>query len=730
MNRLVLISNRLPITIRKENGRFQYFPSSGGLATGLSSYHQKGKSIWLGWSGIHEESISEPEKAELAKTLREEYSNVPLYFSRELLDKFYYGFCNKTIWPLFHYFTQYVCYENEYWDAYKEANEKFYEKLDNILKPDDTVWVHDYHLMLLPKMIRDKMPSVKIGFFLHIPFPSYELFRLLPWKEELLNGLLGADLIGFHTYDYVRHFLSSVLRILGHEHSFGNIRYGDRIVKVDEFPMGIDYDKFSEAYKDENVKKEMENIRREVGDKKIILSVDRLDYTKGIPVRLRGFEHFLDNNEEYREKVTLIMVSVPSRTQVDSYQELKTEVDTLVGRINGKFSTLNWIPVWYLFHTVPFERLAALYTMADVGLVTPLRDGMNLVAKEYIASQKEKGVLILSDMAGATQELGEAILLTPTREEEISQAILDALRMDEKTQKRGLANMQNRLRRYTVTKWAKTFIEKLTHSEKEKKEDIAALKVDHKIEEAFLESYSVAESRLFLLDYDGTLISFEKQPEDAVPTERVLNLLNKLNSNPKNDVIIISGRDKDTLGEWFKDYPDFVIIAEHGVWIREKREDWQLLEEIDDEWKEEIRPILERYHDITPGSLVEEKSFSLAWHYRKAAPEFGGMRAKELKENLLYLTRNLDIGVLEGNKVIEVKSKNINKGKAVRDILDRAHWEFIFAAGDDWTDEDTFAVLPEYATSVKVRYDNTKARYTVKSCEELVALLEKFANTD
>src|SRR5690606_108174 len=324
--------------------------------------------------------------------------------------------------------------------AYVKANQEFCNELLKIANPTDTIWIHDYQLLLLPKMVREKLPDVRIGFFQHIPFPSYEVFRMLPWRKEILFGMLGSDLIGFHTYDDMRHFLSSVSRLAGISNERGRIERDKRIIEVDAFPMGIDYEKYTNsAASPQTIEKEI-RYRTSLGDQKLVLSIDRLDYSKGIPQRLRAFEIFLQQYPEYQTKVSLIMIVVPSRDSVEQYQELKEEVDLLVGRINGKYGRLNWTPVHYFYRSFPLEALSAFYRMAHVALVTPMRDGMNLVCKEYIASRlDQRGVLILSEMAGASKELSDAILINPNNINRIVTAIHQALTMPEEEQEKRIS---------------------------------------------------------------------------------------------------------------------------------------------------------------------------------------------------------------------------------------------------------------------------------------------------
>ena len=460
--RMIFVSNRLPVFIEKKKGKVQYRPSPGGLATGLSSFYKNYESVWIGWCGVTSETLNDKEREDVRRRLLTEHRCAPVFLTRADMKNFYYGFCNKTVWPLFHYFTNYTIYDQGTWRTYAKVNERFCEIVMQHANADDTIWIHDYQLLLLPKLLRERLPDTKIGFFLHIPFPSFEIFRLLPWRNEILEGMMGADLIGFHTYDYVRHFLSSVSRILGHEHALGQFLVGNRFAKVDAFPMGIDYERFSGAPQKKEVRGEIERIRKKIRSGKIILSVDRLDYTKGILNRLEAFDFFLRTNPSYRGKVTLILVAVPSRTGVETYRMLKREIDEMIGRINGAYGTIEWMPVWYLYQSLPFHKLAALYFLSDVALVTPLRDGMNLIAKEYIATKGDNnGILILSGMAGSVHELGEALIVNPHNREQVAEAIKAALEVPPEEQRDRNRVMQRRLKRYDVNRWARDFVERL-----------------------------------------------------------------------------------------------------------------------------------------------------------------------------------------------------------------------------------------------------------------------------
>ena len=725
MEILKVVSNRLPVSLFHRNGKLHSKPSAGGLATGLSSLSGTHKMFWFGWPG----ATFKKEQEDNVTQLLVKDNMEPIFLSQELVEKFYEGFSNKTIWPLFHYFPQNVVYDKDFWEAYKTVNNLFLDKVMENYSDKDTIWIHDYQLMLLPGLIREKKPDAKIGFFLHIPFPSFEIFRLLPWRNDLLKGLLGADLIGFHTFDYARHFLSSSMRLLSLEHNIGQISYNDRAVRVDSFPMGIDYKKYALAVNKKSVQKEIAKYSEMTEDRKIILSIDRLDYAKGILQRLEAFHQLLQENEAIKKQVSLILLVVPSRSKVESYKELKHQVDELVGKINGEHGTMGWTPVWYFYRAIPFASLSALYNISDICLVTSFRDGMNLVAKEYVASKtNKKGVLILSELAGAASEMTEALIINPNNLDDIKEAICQALEMPDDEQIHRIEVMAEKLKRYNVIRWAEDFLDRLEQI-KATQNDLEINRLKLQTKKTIISKFKKSTRKLLLLDYDGTLVGFAPSPELATPDPEILATLDKLAAIKGTEVVVISGRDRKTLGSWIKN-KNINKVAEHGAWIKEKSNDWMTLEPLGHDWKPEIRQILELYVDRTPGSLIEEKDFSLVWHYRKADVGLGEIRARELLQTCQYFTQNLNLQVLEGSKVIEVKNAGINKGRAALHFYAQQQWDFILAAGDDWTDEDTFKVLPADAFSIKVGLKRSAANYNVKFYTEIRELLSELVGKD
>ncbi len=721
MGKTIIISNRLPVKIEQENNELVYKASEGGLATGLNSVFKQGNNLWVGWPGL---AIEKAQEKEVHEKLIEQHMK-PVFLSTEEIEDFYEGFSNETLWPNFHYFNQYTVYKEELWLAYQRVNQKFAEIVSEELEDDDTVWIHDYQLLLLPQLIRAISPNATIGFFLHIPFPSYESFRLLPWRRELLNGMLGADFLGFHTYDDMRHFLSSVNRLAGLGNSNGTIKVKNRLIKADALPMGIDYEKYAASAQDPETLAREARYRESIGTVKLILSIDRLDYSKGIPQRLRAFVLFLSKYPDFKEKVSLFMVVVPSRDSVSKYKQLKEEIDLLVGRINGQFSKLNWTPIHYFYRSFPLPALSAFYRISDVALVSPMRDGMNLVCKEYVASRLDKkGVLILSEMAGASKELSDAIIVNPNDIHQLVEAMHKALTMPEALQIESMTSMQKSLKRYNIHAWVKLFMDELANVKKEQSHLKTRL-IDNQLSEEIKHAYKQSKERLIFLDYDGTLVGFNENPDDSKPDQELIEILERLTKDKNNHIVIISGRGRQFLEEWMKPY-SLDIVAEHGVWIKRMGKPFKTFIKINASWKKETMSLLERYVNRTPGSFVEEKDYSLVWHYRKVETGLGEVRTRELTSHLKYMTANENLEVLEGDMIVEIKNSEINKGKAAQKLTEiYPEADFLLALGDDFTDEDTFKAMPEEAYTIKVGTSASEAKFSVNSYKEVRKLLNE-----
>lgn len=719
MGRTIIISNRLPVKISQADGSYIFQQSEGGLATGLGSIYKDGNNIWLGWPGLF---IDDLRQRKIIDKQLADLNLFPVYLTNEDINQYYEGFSNEILWPVFHYMPTYAHYENKYREYYYAVNRKFCDAFLSLYQPGDIVWIHDYHLLLLPKMIRDAQPGASIGFFQHIPFPSFEIFRSLPWRKELLEGLLGANLIGFHTYDDTRHFLSACSGILSLRPSINTVVFEGRKVVAESFPMGIDDKKFEALTNDLEVCRHISSLRQSFGDLRLILTIDRLDYSKGILQRLQAFNLLLETEPVYREKVSLYMIVVPSRDNVPLYRELRNEIDKLAGNINARYRTNTWTPINYFYRSFPVEMLSALYQVADVCLVTPMRDGMNLVCKEFVSSRiHDDGVLILSEMAGAAKELIDAVIVNPNNIAEMCHAMTFSLNMPAGEQHQRMKRMRALVSKYNVHHWSAAFMKRLRELSRLPETKLAK-QTGFLTGQLMRNRYVRAKKRLILLDYDGTLVNFSDDIDAVSPDKELYEILQTLTDDKRNRVVIISGRKHTKLEEWFGNM-QLDLVAEHGVWQKSPGSNWNQVSGIEPGWKKQLYPILQVFSDRTPGAFVEEKSNSLAWHYRKAEDSLGEFRANELMGNIRYLVSDLPLQVLPGNKVVEVKSSDVNKGRAASSFIQSGKYQFILAIGDDVTDEDMFKAVKPNGFTINVGTERTVAEYYFKDPKEARALL-------
>ena len=715
MSRILIVSNRLPVTVRTDAGGVEVQPSVGGVATGLRGPHERSGGVWIGWSGLVD-PLPEGDARALQARL-EALRLVPVELTPEEVHRYYESYSNGVLWPLFHYFADQVPLEIEGFDDYERVNRRFADAAVAHHQPGDLIWVHDYQLMRVPALIREQLPDARIGFFLHIPFPSSETFRILPQRRDILEGLLGADVLGFHTASYVRHFSSSVLRTCGAWTQVDRIPWRGREVSLGVFPMGTDAVHWAELAAQPGVLDESRGLRAD--PQRLLVGIDRLDYTKGIPRRLLAFELLLVQHPELRERVRLVQVAVPSRTGMDAYQGLRETVDGLVGRINGRFATPSWSPVHYLFRSLSEPEVAALYRAADALVVTPTRDGMNLVAKEFIAARTDgDGVLVLSEFTGAAAELAEALLVNPYDLQGTADALCRALEMPEQERRIRMAALRTRVGTYDVHRWAREFLRRLE----------ADLEAPPALRPSSPSTLGEAQARIrdapesaLLLDYDGTLVEFALTPDLAVPDVQLLALLEALSH--RYLVHVVSGRPRDALERWLGKLP-IGLHAEHGFWSRMPGEAWRGRSIDPGGWLPQARAILEEYAARTPGALVEEKTAGLAWHYRAADPEFGTAQAGDLLLHLATLLSNVPAEVLTGDRVVEIRPQGVNKGQVVPLVLSELPPGGVLAAvGDDRTDEDLFVALPPKAISLHVGPSASRAELRVRNVGEVRTFL-------
>jgi trehalose 6-phosphate synthase/phosphatase len=727
-SRLIVVSNRLPLTLQRTQERWTTVRSSGGLASAMNPLLEKDGGEWIGWAGDSSEDNHQ------RRTILEEWAEKNHCFAvnlpADVAAGFYEGYANQTLWPVFHNFPSQLKFDTKHWEAYVEANQIFCDAVIGRYRPKDLIWVHDYHLILLPEMLREKLPDAAIGFFLHIPFPSSEIFPVLPRREELLEGLLGADLLAFQTHGHLQQFRAALLRVLGMESKVSQVAVGSRPVRLEALPIGIAPEQYADLLeRDQKTAQQYTEWIERYRGRKVLLAVDRLDYTKGVPERLRAYAHLLRSSPEFKEKVILIQIAVPTREAIETYQELRTEVNRLVGEINGKLGTPEWTPLVYINRSIERSELVGLYKLADVCWVGSLRDGMNLVAKEYVACKPEgNGVLVLSEFAGAAAEMGEALLINPFDEERTAATIKRALNLDEQERQLRMTALHHRVVRNNVFHWGERFLTALEEAVEERGRYIDTQPRRLRPSEIH-DAYLGANRRLLVLDYDGTLVPFGKRPQQAPPPGVVIDLLSSLASDSRNCVALMSGRSTSNLDRWFGKVAGLWLAAEHGAELRApSARAWEPLRpETNLDWKSTVMPILEHFEDRTPGSFVEEKKYSLVWHYRQAEPEFGEWLANELVSMLEAMLAETELRAYRGEKIVEVRPIWANKGEALDRLLKEfPDPDFIFAAGDDRTDEDLFERLPTGAWTVHVGPGATRGSFVVAGIERLRGVLQLF----
>lgn len=723
MGKTIIVSNRLPVSVKKVDDKLEYYPSVGGLATGLSSYTQSGSGLWIGWPGIPSEDLTEKEKREITRELKK-HRCFPVFLGKDLLNDFYNGYSNDVLWPLLHTLPVDRKESDKIWRAYKQANALFAEATLEHSKPGSTIWVHDYQLFLVPELLRIQRPKDRIGFFLHIPFPEAKVLETSKHAGRILRGVLGADLVGLHTASYTENFLDSCRKLHVGEVGPKQVSLSYRTVRVADFPMGIDYNKFSSATKGRAVSTEYQKLLWKYRGKKVILAIDRLDPTKGLAERLKAYQTLLKENPSLHSKVVFVILAVPSRTEIKAYIRLRERVEKLVETINRTYGKRSWEPVEYMFQTLPFAEISALYRRADVAFIAPIRDGMNLVAKEYLASKpKHDGILVLSETAGAAQELKDAIMVNPRKPRTLVKGLTDALTMPPKELKRRVRSMQKHLEVHTVENWADTFMNTLKKPVPVPLPNIASSLRGSSLQN-LLEDYRNAHRRLIILDYDGVLQAFARRPHEAKPSPETLDLLRKLTSDPTNNVIIISGRDRIDMTEWFGKLP-ITLAAEHGALFRKNgQKKWIKTTYSDKEWRKKVDALFRYFALETPGAFIEQKEWCIAWHYRGASPFYAQKNLVGIRRLLKPIVARYGLTVREGHKVLEVIPGDVSKGTIVREWLIHNH-DFVLCIGDDQTDEAMFREVPPGSYSVKVGPGLTSATYRLPSVPSVHKLLNQ-----
>lgn len=700
---VLIASNRLPVRIVDDDGTPRFMPSAGGLVSSLRGVPVRG---WVGWPGA---AVPPDQKADLAARLERDGLH-PVFLGAQEVDDFYGRICNDTLWPLFHYFTDRMRITEAAWGRYVEVNERFADAILDRAGPGTRVWVHDFHLMLVPALLRARRPALPIGFFLHIPFPSSEIYRLLPAREQVLRGLLGADYVSFQTGEDARHFRSACLRVLGIESQPDVVEVDGRRVGIGADPIGIDVAGFREALADPAAETALEELERQYRDRQLVLGVERLDYTKGIQHKLRAFERLLERDPELVRTTTMLQVLVPSRLDSEEYRGQRDEIELLISGINGRHGRPGATPVEYFHRSISRAALVALYRRADVAMVTSLRDGMNLVAQEFALCQSEpglprrwNGVLLLSEFAGAAQVLPGAVLVNPWNVEQTAQRLQEALTTDRDERRRRLETMAARVEALESRRWAESFLGKLATYARRGRVRAVARPLEERARDRIVQRARRARRHTLLLDYDGTLRELASHPELAAPTPEILELLEELSALPATEVHVVSGRKRRTLDEWFGRLPVY-LAAEHGYVARVPGLPWTTLADVDLTWLPRIERLFRQVAREVPGTFVERKSASVTWHYRQAEPDYARWRSRELLVAIEQLLHGQAAEVLLGHRVVEVRARGVSKGVYVSRLFTdgRSPSHFVLAVGDDRTDQEMYAALPSGAFSVHV----------------------------
>ncbi|WJX72528.1 threalose-6-phosphate phosphatase, variant 2 [Trifolium repens] len=680
--RLLVVANRLPVSaVRKGEDTWSLEISAGGLVSALLGVKEF-EARWIGWAGVN--VMDAVGQKSLSDALAEKRC-IPVFLTEDIVNQYYNGYCNNILWPLFHYLglpqedrlTTTRGFQSQF-DSYQQANQMFADVVNKVYEEGDIVWCHDYHLMFLPQCLKKFNSKMKVGWFLHTPFPSSEIHRTLPSRSELLRAVLAADLVGFHTYDYARHFVSACTRILGLEATPEGVEDQGKLTRVAAFPIGIDSDRFIRALDHPQVQGPIKDLQERFKGRKVMLGVDRLDMIKGIPQKLLAFEKFLEENEDWREKVVLLQIAVPTRTDVPEYQKLTSQVHEIVGRINGRFGTLTAVPIHHLDRTLEFHALCALYAVTDVAIVTSLRDGMNLVSYEFVACQeKRKGVLILSEFAGAAQSLGAgALLVNPWNISKVAEAIAKALNMPSAEREKRHRHNFHHVTTHTAQEWAETFVSELNDTVVEAQ--LRTKQVPPRLPTPkAIQQYMKATNRLLILGFNGTLTEPVERKGDQLK-EMELSVhpelkqpLTQLCSDPNTTVVVLSGSGRTLLDENFREYNTW-LAAENGMFLNSSNGEWMttMPEQLNMEWVDSVKHIFEYFTERTPRSHFEEREASLVWNYRHADVEFGKLQARDMLQHLCSgPISSASVEVVQGSRSVEVRAAGVTKGAAIDRIL-------------------------------------------------------------
>jgi trehalose 6-phosphate synthase/phosphatase len=692
---MVVVANRLPFDIEKHaDGTTTTHQSPGGLVTALEPILSRRAGAWIGWSGTADHDLD--------PVLADQLTLEPVTLSADEVHDYYEGFSNATLWPLYHDAVAESEFHRDWWERYVQVNQRFADRAAAVAAPGATVWVHDYQLQLVPAMLRRLRSDVRIGFFLHIPFPPAELFNRLPWRTQIVRGLLGADLIGFQLPGGARNFARlarSLVDVTGKGH---RLFHEGRTVRVDAFPISIDSASLAELAAEPAVLERARELRAELGDpRRIILGVDRLDYTKGINVRLQAFSELLAEKDPSVEGTVMVQIATPSRERLESYIRMREEIERQVGAINGNYGKIGAPAVHYLHQSLPREDLSAFYAAADVMTVTPLRDGMNLVAKEYVAARVNGGgVLLLSEFAGAAKELRTALMVNPYDTDGVKEALRQALTMPVGEARRRMRSLRRHVLVNDVDKWARRYLAALEGQPDQLSDATSRLPADVV---TALHEVAATTRLLVAVDFDGTLAPIVDDPAAARPLPASMYSLHQLASVTGTEVCVISGRARGLLPELLDDdVSDLHLVGSHGA-------EGVGGAELSPSARKRLAELLRSLQQIAAehrGVRLESKPTGVAVHLRGATERAAAAVAAEIEEGPATWP---GVHLLRGKQVMELTVLSTDKGRAVEALRKQYHATAVLYLGDDITDENAFAVLRPGDLGIKVGGGTTSA---------------------
>ncbi|XP_030447847.1 alpha,alpha-trehalose-phosphate synthase [UDP-forming] 6 [Syzygium oleosum] len=788
-DRIIIVANQLPIRAQRKsdsNGIGWIFNwDENSLLLQLKDGLGDNDTEFI-YVGCLKEDVHPSEQDEVSQMLLENFRCVPTFLPHDLFSRYYHGFCKQQLWPLFHYMLPLSPdlggrFNRSLWQAYVSVNKIFADRIMEVINPeDDFVWVHDYHLMVLPTFLRKRFNRVKLGFFLHSPFPSSEIYKTLPIREELLRALLNSDLIGFHTFDYARHFLSCCSRMLGltyeSKRGYIGLDYYGRTVSIKILPVGIHMGQLQSVLSlPETHAKVAELIKQFCGQGRImLLGVDDMDIFKGISLKLLAMEQLLVQHPEYQGKVVLVQIANPARGKGKDVKEVQAETYSTVKRINEAFGRPGYEPVVLIDQPLKFYERIAYYVVAECCLVTAVRDGMNLIPYEYIISRQgnekldevfglepstpKKSMLVVSEFIGCSPSLSGAIRVNPWNIDAVADAMDCALEMPEGEKQLRHEKHYKYVSTHHVGYWARSFLQDLERTCRDHSRRrcwgigfglsfrVVALDLNFRklVMEHIVSAYKRTTMRAILLDYDGTLMP--QGSIDKKPTQKSVEILNSLCRDKNNMVFIVSARTRETLAEWFAPCRRLGIAAEHGYFLRMNRDaEWETCVPVAEcSWKQIAEPVMNLYTETTDGSTIENKETALVWSYEDADPDFGSCQAKELLDHLESVLANEPVTVKSGQNTVEVKPQGVSKGIVAKRLLSAMQErgmtpDFVLCIGDDRSDEDMFEVITSSVANSSIAPNAevfactvcrkpSKAKYYLDDTAEIVRLMQGLAS--